>query len=241
MDYRKLKRDANVMSAWTELPDGTVFTSTACRVVFPVNYAEHQLAFIGEEVSAIGYLAVIFPEKQSYAVMSACTLVTFSPAIVNVVKIFDEDYYELVFDPGTTVIPTVNCVMDDVLPYRTYNHFIAHARIPWYFGFLDVVNLFTSCPHYTGVFLAANESVMSLIASDIARNPENPALKYCTAIESIDQQWSVKPYWIPFKDIQYGATNTTARIMGSYADLAVTSALVNPSTRNENIEELLRQ
>lgn len=242
MDYRKLTRNPQLgKQNLVKLPDKTVFTKVGCRVIFPVCYAEHQLAFIGEEVQALGILAVIFPETGQYTVMNVPSLMKMSPAVINVVKIFDEDYYELLFDPNTPLFTTTQLVVDDVMPYRIYKYFVAHGRIPWYLDFLDVTNLFLPCTQYCKVSLAANEAVMSLVASDVARNPTDPGQKFCTTIQSIEERNKQRPYWVPFTDIQYGATNTTAKMMGNYADLAVVSALVNPSQRLENIEELLRQ
>ena len=45
---------------------------------------------------------------------------------------------------------------------------------------------------------------------------------------------------LPLKSIAYGLSNTTSRLMGNYLNDGMNSALVNPSTQNESIEDLLR-
>ena len=57
----------------------------------------------------------------------------------------------------------------------------------------------------------------------------------------MDEVLSRPPALIPFRSVTYGATNTTAKLMGAYFDEGLTSALVNPSQRTEKIEELLRR
>jgi len=164
-----------------------------------------------------------------------------SPAFTKQVQIGDESYYEFRFDPGTTVVKSLNCVMDDTLPYQMYREFIELGKIPVYLSYSDMANLFESCGELCGVDLGANEAVLSAIASSVMKDPDDMRRSFSFKINSILDELSERPAIVPFRDVQYGATNTTAKIMGSYSDLAITSALVNPSERNEQFEDLLRK
>lgn len=219
---------------WVEQPDGTITTKAGCKIYIPARWAEQRLAFIGNETFALGYFAVVV--GQAYAVVTACTMVSLAPSITRQTTIGDTSYYEFWFDPGTTVVRNVNCVMDDTMPYQMYREFIELGKVPGYMDYYDMCNLFESVPTLAGVTLGANEAVLSAIASSVMKDPENLSRSFAFRLG----ESGVEPAIVPFRDVQYGATNTTAKLMGSFSDLAVTAALVNPSERQERFEDLLR-
>jgi hypothetical protein len=55
------------------------------------------------------------------------------------------------------------------------------------------------------------------------------------------EQFTKPPTFIPFRSPIYGATNTTAKLIGAYFDDSINSALVNPSEKVEGVESLLRR
>lgn len=240
MDFRKLTRDADKVKAQLrELPDASVVTLHGCKIYVPARYVEQGLAFIGNENYIFGMYAMVVGDTY-YAVSNACTLLHIHPSGTGTVRCDEVDYYEFSFDPGTTVFTTVNVVKDDVLPYKMYKEFVEMGKVPCYFDYVDCANMFTSVPHYCGVDLGANEAIVSAIGSSICKNPKDLTQPYALILKNIADRHRQPFTIVPFRDVQFGATNTTAKIMGSYSDQALTSALVNPSQRSEGIEEGLR-
>lgn len=243
MDFGSLIRSPeHVHADLVQLPDQTLMTKSGCKIYFPARWTEQRLAFLGNETYVFGFFAIVVGTH--YVVGRACTMFKLSPAYTKQVTIGDEVFYELGFDPGTTVVKNLNCVMDDTLPYQMYHEFIELGKLPSYQGYYDQANMFESCIALAGVKLGANEAVLSAIASSVLKDPDDLTRSYAFRLNLVSdgQQTSVPaPTVVPFRDVQYGATNTTAKIMGSYSDLAITSALVNPSERNEPFEDLLRE
>lgn len=223
-----------------ETPDGKVVTTKGCKIYAPARWAEQRLAFIGNETILFGFFALVVDDKY-YICGRACTMFSLLPALTKQVQINDESYFEFTFDPDTTVIKNLNCVMDDTLPYQMYHEFIELGKIPGYLTYSDQANLFESVIQLCGVKLGANEAVLSAISSSVMKDPEDLSRSYAFKIDSIKEERNYTPAIVPFRDVQYGATNVTAKLMGSYSDLAITSALVNPSERNERFEDLLRE
>lgn len=76
-----------------------------------------------------------------------------------------------------------------------------------------------------------------MLLSVIARNPDdlNQFFRQVTTGKDLER---VK--FIQLRSSTHGANNTTARLLGSHFSDNLTSALVNPSDREENIERILR-
>ena len=241
MNFSQLKRAPNkVHETLLTTEDGKVITTKGCKIYAPARWAEQRLAFIGNDTILFGYFLIVV-ENAYYVCGRACTMFPLQPAVTKQVQIGDDSYLEFTFDPGTTVIKNLNCVMDDTLPYQMHHEFIELGKIPGYLSYSDQANLFESVIELCGVKLGANEAVLSAIASSVMKDPEDLGRSYAFKINSIANEREFTPAIVPFRDVQYGATNVTAKLMGSYSDLAITSALVNPSERNERFEDLLRK
>lgn len=241
MDPKKLRRDPKrVQSALSITAGGQVVTSKPCRIYIPARYAEKQLANIGSEIHILGIYAIVM-EGQYYAVSLANAMKRIEPATINTISIDDNEYYEFIFEAGDTVIADVNLVVNDTLPYHINDEIIAKGRIPWFLTYEDLGSLFDSAEKYAGVRLGANDAVLEMIASSIARSEKDPRVYYRQVVKSKEDVEKNPPLFIAFRNISYGATNTTAKLMGSYFEASMTSALVNPSEKVEDIEELLRR
>jgi len=79
-----------------------------------------------------------------------------------------------------------------------------------------------------------------MFAAAIARNPNQRTEYFRHSLDDTAVKPTNAPAWIALRNISLGATNTQARLMGSYWADGLTSALTNPSTRVERIEQLLR-
>ena len=79
-----------------------------------------------------------------------------------------------------------------------------------------------------------------MFAAAITRDSANRAKYYRHTLSDLPSE-DRPPTFIPLRSVTYGATNTTAKLMGSYWNDGLTSALVNPSEKTERIEQLLRR
>lgn len=241
MDISTLVRKPEMVHAiLEELPDKTIITKADCKVMFPVRYEEHDLAEIGNKVTTIGYFAIIVDEKY-YAICNIPTTVKLEPIFINKVKIDGESYYELDFDKGSVVISTTELVKVNVLTYYIYNELIAGGKIPWYMNYSDIIKIFDESPKYAGVTIGSNLAIMDMVIANIARDPKDLTRYYRHVYTDIKQEINNPPEILALRNVSYGATNTTAKLLGSYFSDGLTSALVYPSEREEFVEEKLRR
>lgn len=241
MDWSRWKREpGEVHKALTILKDGSIITSKGCKIYIPERFVEKQLAIIGAETYVVGIFAIVVEDK-FYGVSTTNAMMRVTPTTISTVKFDQDSYLEFSFDPGSIVIATTQLIKSDTLVYYIFDEFIAKGRIPWYIGYEDLGRLFDSADRHAGVSLGANHSILEMFAAAIARNAENRSKYYRHSIVAQDDPEKRPPVFIPLRSITYGATNTTSKLMGSYWNDGLTSALVNPSEKQERIEELLRR
>lgn len=241
MNAADLIRDASRVHAHLmETDDGALITTKGCRIFIPGRFAEKTLATISNEVYIVGIFAIVV-EGKYYGVSLANAMMRIEPSSTETVMFGEDEYIEFCFEPGSTVISSTELVRNDTLLYEIYDEIIAKGHVPWYISYDDLGRLFESSEKHAGVRLGANHAILEMIAAAITRDPADLTRYYRQAVKAREDQFTNPPAVIAFRNVTYGATNTTAKLMGAYFDDGLTSALVNPSQRVEPIEEILRR
>ena len=239
MDITKFIRDASKINAClTTLKDGSVVCSKRMYIYIPARFAERQLASISTEVYIVGLYAIAI-EDGFYAVSNVNAMLRITPSAIKMVKVSGDEYFEFVFEAGSTVFTNLNLVKNDTLTYYIFDEFLSKGRIPWYFTYDDLGGLFDTAAKHAGARVGNDKVVIDIIASIIARNPDDRYDSYRHMVKSRDDLIRKPPVFVPLNAIQYTATNTVAKLAGAYMSDGVVSALVNPSERAEHIETLL--
>lgn len=240
MDLKSLVRDADkVKSVLTELPDGRLVTSKRVCIYIPTRFAERDLAYIGLDNNIVGIYAIVL-DNTYYGVSTINAMINIDPSSINRIKIEDEQYFEFVFNPGSTVFKSVNLVKTDVLTYKIYDEIFSNGNVPWYINYQDLGKIFDTARYHAGANIGGNKEVTELIASLVARDPVDRTKYYRTVLESTADLKKKEPMFIGLKSVVYSATNTTNRLGGSYMSTGIVASLVNPSERVERVENLLR-
>ena len=142
MDLSKLKRDPKrVHEALQEMPDGRLVTKKTCKIIIPSRFAECGLASVGIETNIVGIYAIIV-EDIYYGVSLVNAMVRIEPSSTMKILIDDQEFYEFTFDPGSTVIPSLQLVKRDTLVYRIYDEIISKGHVPWYLGYSELGKIF---------------------------------------------------------------------------------------------------
>jgi hypothetical protein len=237
MNVSQLKRDAaRVHSALDEV-GGRLVAKQALSIHIPRTYASGQLGSIETAVRCVGFFAVVVDGY--YAVSNVCAIVTLVPSEINVVKIEEEDYLILKFNVGDTIMPSLDLVRTAPLVFNIYDEIVAKGKTPWYLDYVDLGSLFDTAQHHANMNLNADRAILEMIAAARARNPDDRTKYYRNIIQKDSDLGTYKPDMIPLRSVAFGATSTTSKLLGSYLNEGLTSALVNPTERLEKVEELL--
>jgi len=241
MNPKQLVRDAGrIHSVLKELPDGRLITTKGCKIQIPVRFEERNLASIGIETTIVGIYAIIVDDT-FYAVSVVNAMMRIEPTSTNVINVLGDEYYEFVFEPGSTVISSLDLVMTDTLTYRIYDEIISKGRVPWYLGYTEMGKIFDTAKEHAGANIGANQEVTELIVSMISRDPNDRTKYYRQVVKDMTDLSKNPPAFIPLKSVQFGATNTTNKLAGAFFHDGLVSALVTPADRTERIESILRR
>lgn len=220
-------------------PDKQLITKTGCKMYVPYRFVEQGLAVIGSETRSVGIFAMVL-ETGEYAISLTNAMMPLTPTSTSQVVIRDEDYLEFHFEPGAVVCSNLMLIKSDVLVYMIYKELTAKGNLPWFVNYQDDDRLYDTAAYHGGIHLAASHSIMSMLGAVTARDPNNRSKYYRHCVREFNDIFTNPPDQIAFDNIQFGATNTTAKLIGSYFDDSTTAALVTPSERVEPIEAMLR-
>jgi hypothetical protein len=240
MDIKSLIRDKDyVLSSIQKLDDFSLIAKRPVKIYIPASFADRGLAEISVDTYIVGIYAMVVEDKYlSTSMVNA--MMKIKPRSTMKVKFHGEEYYEFGFDTGDIITPTTKLVKKDTLVYNIYNEFISKGRIPWYITYDILGELFSTAKKHANANVGENPELTELIISIIARDRRDRTKYYRTSIQQRSDLKNYTPAYIPLKSVQYAATNTTAKLAGSYFGQGVGSALLSPAERSERIETLLR-
>lgn len=241
MDSSVFVRKADkVKAALAEQPDGSVLAVKDIKIYIPERFSQKGLATIASEIYIIGIFAIVVDDKY-YGVSTANAMMHVKPTLISTVKFDDTTYLELYFEAGSTVIANTELVKNASLVFRIFDEIIAKGHNPWYLSMEDRAKLFQSADYHAGVGLSRQHAILEMIAAACARDSKNLTRYYRHSVQHPDDVVTNPATTIPLRSITYGTTNTTSKLLGSYFDQGMNSALVNPTTKVENIEDILRR
>ena len=240
MNFKTLVRDRKrVLDSLSVRPDRSVITKTGCTIYFPTRFVDRSLAEIGVSNLCIGLFPIVIEEKY-YSLVSVNSMIHLEPSEITKTSYEDTEYYELHFPRASVVIQSLTFVKDDVVLYRLYDELFSKGKIPWYIGYEDLGKLYDTAAKFAGSSVGSNPEVIQLLTSLITRNKYDRAEYYRTVVKNRRDLVDNPPVFIPLKSVFWAATNTVNKLAGSYFSDGVTSALLNPSSRVEPIEAILR-
>lgn len=237
MNLSEFQRDpARVQSHLKEVDDGSVLAKKPMKLYIPTRFRDKNLCDMGNEIYVLG-IFMLTVEDRYYAVSNVNAMMRIEPSSINTVVLNEKDHFEFVFEAGDAVFASTELVKNDKLIYYIFDEIVAKGNVPVYLDYLDLGRLFDSAPKHAGVTLSSTPTVLHMLLSMIARDPKNLNQFFRQITNGKDLE-GVK--FIQLRSSTHGANNTTARLLGSHFSDNLTSALVNPSDREENIERILR-
>lgn len=236
---RYIRDAARVHKALKLTDEGSYVALKPLKVQIPARFPQRELAVFEEEITFLGFCAVILDDTYFMA-SKVCAPIRSEPSLVGTAVVDEVEYIEMQYEPGDRVIASDQLIMIDNLLYRIYDEFIAKGRVPWYLTYREIGSMFASAPKHAGVRVGNTPTVMEIITAAICRDPNDLRRYYREVIETYEDIDTNPPTIIPLRNVSYGATSTIAKLAGSRFDEGMTSAIVNPGDRVERTERILR-
>lgn len=240
MDIAQWKHKSDAMKATLrELPNGSLVTTTGCRIVIQESFRAKQLISMGKRIMIIGFFAIC-NEAGEYAVSTTPSMMEIAPAEIRQLEYQGRSYYDFHFTPGSTVIKNLNLVKDNTLLYYLFEEILARGRIPFFYNYISLSGFFEETKKYTGTQLVATPTIGEMIIAQIARLSHDRKVPLREKLFSYNELKTTPFTWIPLRNVIDGSSDTTAKISGSYTGDGLDSAIVNPNEVTQPIERLLR-
>lgn len=237
MDVQSLVRDASILDKVIHEQDGALLAMKKLQIHIPFRYVSVKLASIGKDVNTAAIFAIVVDGK--YMVSNVCSNMQLTPSSIYSERINGDEYYILEFDAGSVITPRTSLVVDDNVTYNAYNEFIGKAKLPWFLNYEDVGKCVANAHYYSNLHLSGTNAVIELLVASIARDADDVKKFYRETITTLDEQNTRPPVILPFKSIISGTTNTMGKLIGSYFDEGMTSALTNEGGP-AGVEDLFR-
>lgn len=214
--------------------DGTViFTGNELECYIPERYIKANYLHIGETISALGIFAMRINDEVDCGIQL--------PAIIEIAhsdlyeKTIDDQLFKVcVLKKNDRFMISTKVMQVEEIGYFIWREFLSGGRLPSFITYEDIATLFDDLGEIAGRGMAGNHGVLEVILSHIFRDSKDLTVKY--------RHTNMKepPARVTLRDVSYGPSSTSSRILGSYSELGLNSALVNQSAENHEIEDLFR-
>lgn len=241
MNIDQFTRDADKVHAALKEVGNQLIAVKECKIYVPEHYMGSFLGSMDDDgVRIIGIYGITVDDKY-YATSRCTTMINIDPSIINIVEIDGMNYMEFFFQKGDVVIKNTNLICISTLLFRIYDEIVAKGKVPWYITYQDLCLLFDTAKAHGEVNLGVESAIIEMVGSSMARNSEDKTLFFRHLLKTKADKEKLSPEFVGLRSVAYGATNTTAKLLGAYFQEGMTSALITKSERSESIEEILRK
>lgn len=234
----KVRNAEKVLSTLIDLPGKPVIAKSRITIQIPARFREIGLARIGAQTYVFGLFVMIL-DTGEYALCNVNAYIELGPWTFEKTIIDDEEYYDLIFEPGSILFKTKDLVCRPALVYRAIDEFVFKGKVPWYVGYEDMGKLFDTAKKFTKTRADIIPSVMEFIAAYIARD-KNDRSKFLREKAKTPADYLKNLAWVPMRSVYWSAPGTVNKLSGAYFQDGIVSAIVNPSERVEKVESILR-
>jgi len=231
------KRGIDLSKIFVEIGDSLI-CKEKIRVVFPKRFVEGKLGSVTSKYEVIGFFAIMAGD--TFAVCKYVSMFTFSPDSSTELMINGEKYMELTLERGSAFLENLNLVSDDELVFHVFNEFISKGKAPVYMNYLDQCHCLDTASVAAGANLPMGPAIATLFTATRARTLDDKAVEQRTTFKKQEDLYE-DMFYIGLKSVSYGATNTTASLMGAYGMTeGINSSLNSPTKRTQQVERLIR-
>jgi len=241
LDVSELKRDPEYFKPILKQTGETVITKKDLVVLFPQKFVDKGLSELGTTCYVMGIMALVDLEAKRYTVIKVPGRIQMQPAEIDTAVINDTEYVLLEFMEDTDIISNNNIVKEAGYMFDIFDLLLIKSKIPWYLNYKDVVEVFDKINKYTGSKAADNRAVIELLTSIVARIKKNKKIQYRNYVNEIGKENEKELEWVGLENIFYSFNSTVSKIAGSYMELGLVSAIINPEKEISDLEHVLRE
>ena len=218
---------------YSEKDDCTRFMGDKLIIRVPEHYTMLGYLVIAEVVHVLG----IFPMNVDGVDcgLQIPGVIDVDPSDIRTETINDKKYTILELHKGDRIMCTSSVIKDGKLHYAMWKEFISGGKIPEYLDYDATACLFDDCKKITGKGIDVNHAVIEIVYAHIYRDRDDLTKLYRLT------PMTKPPVNIKLNQPAYATNSTHARIIGSYAEQGMNTALIHQNAENVEIEDIFRQ
>lgn len=209
------------------------FTGNKLECFIPQRYANNNYLIIGDKVNALGVFTMVIDDKITCG-LQLPAVIEIEPNEIYEANVDDTAYTVCKLNKGNRLMTSMQVMQIDKIGYFMWTEFLNTGHMPSYVDYDNVNNLFDDLGECTGRGLPGNHAVFELILSHIYRDADNLDIKYRNT------KMTKPPARVSLQDVSYGPSTTSGRILGSYSEIGLNSALIKPNKENSELEDIFR-
>ena len=213
--------------------DELIFIGESLKVYILQRWESYHLLEVSDTVKTIGIMDLVIDDRYRAGLLMLASI-EIDPDDSTTVTVDGNTYVILTLSKGNRFICITNVVKDKSITYAVFMEFITRGKWMYTLGYDSIARLFDQAKSMCGAGIPVDHVVLEVIYSHLARDPNNISVQYRHTPMAGDFEM------IPLRSVAYATTSTTSRILGSYFNEAINSALINPSEQQHPFEQLLR-
>ena len=200
----------------------TIFIGTKMEAYIPMRYGPYDLLSQEEMLNTLGIFGMKINDTVEGGIFMPAVIKS-RPTHTYTSTIADIQYLVAEYKKDDILIDNMSIIENARLGYVLWNEFIALGNLPDFLEYDQWCTMFDLVSDLCGIKFKVNHAVFEMIYSHLARDADDLTLKY--RLSSMLRA----AVFIKLRSVAYGPDSAAAKIMGSYMDLGLTSAMVNAS------------
>lgn len=235
MLFDNLKRVRKISPYLKYLKDSNsyVFTGKQMDIYVSSRYQKYGLQDISDKVNtlAVGMATI---NDSEYANLGILSNIEIHPSDVDKETIYGVDYTKIVLKTGDTFINSCEVVKNPNVIYCIWIEFINQGKPPPTFEYEDIAHVFDKSVPLAGTDIGVDPVLYEVVVSHLCRSLRNKYIQF----RYTDGKGPMAI--VPLRSVPLAPESTQGRIIGSYSDHGIVSAINHPSKSHHIFEDILR-
>lgn len=210
-------------------------TAKQLDVYIPMSYQSYKMLKISNTITTLGIFDMSVNEGKETGMLFLPAVIEMSPTEIKEETYNGNNCLHLTFMKGDTFIRTTQVVRNEYIAYIVFTEYLEKGNIPQSLAYNDLAFIFDTIIDVTKSKIRADHSVFEILYSHLTRDKSNVSIPYRLTPMTKD------PVHIKLKDVPHASMSVTAKLIGSYLNDSINSALINEADNESDIENLLRQ
>lgn len=214
--------------------DGYILDEGVLKALIPLRYQVYDMLHVSDHVESLGIFPIHHSNEKEPYYLYLPAIIEMYPSSTNEVRIEDEKYLSLEFVKGDIFIKSRTIVKQDFLIYSMFKEFVRLGNIPPFLSYNQLAMLFDVAQITCGAVINVPHTAFEMMMAYCARDPKDLTKKYRLT------DMKKPPVFLGLGNTTHARETTMPKLMGSYFMDGINNAVVNQSTQESELENLLR-